>query len=102
MGWLIYVSNEYFFLSLLIMLRKMPTLLIEGMIDVKRDTKGITDTRGRDDTMAAVSKPINKVVVVDANKTKQFLNDFNKNKVSVDFMNSCKKAAKLFEGDKKD
>lgn len=54
----------------------------------------------RDDTMAAISKPVNKVVVIDSKKTKQFLDEFNKNKATSDFLLSCKKAAKLFGKDK--
>lgn len=50
--------------------------------------------------MAAISKPVNKVVVIDSKKTKQFLDEFNKNKATSDFLLSCKKAAKLFGKDK--
>lgn len=50
--------------------------------------------------MAAITKPVNKIVVIDSKKTKQFLTEFNKNKATDDFLLSCKKAAKLFGKDK--
>lgn len=50
--------------------------------------------------MVAITKPINRQVVIDSNKTEQFVKDFNKNKITDEFIASCKKASKLFRKDK--
>lgn len=38
----------------------------------------------------------NKMVVIKPEKSKEFLQEFNKNLVSEEFMNSCRKTGKLF------
>lgn len=55
---------------------------------------------GNGDIMATISKPINKVTVISEKESKNFVKEFNGNKVTKEFLNSCKKAGKLF-GDKK-
>lgn len=50
--------------------------------------------------MAVLAKPANKVVLIKAEESKSFIKQFNKNKVDTEFLNSCKKAGKLFEGRK--
>lgn len=50
--------------------------------------------------MAAIEKPINRQIVIDQKKSTQFVKDFNKNKISNEFVASCKKASTLFRKDK--
>ncbi|MBO5386698.1 MAG: hypothetical protein J6A59_00950 [Lachnospiraceae bacterium] len=47
--------------------------------------------------MAVLAKPINKIAVVRKEESSEFVKDFNKNKVSKEFMASCNKAGKLFK-----
>lgn len=49
-----------------------------------------------DDVMAVLTKPINKVMVLNAQESRTFIDEFNKNKVTKEFLSSCKKAGKLF------
>lgn len=46
--------------------------------------------------MAVLAKPINKVPVVKEKNSREFIRKFNENKISNEFLNSCKKAGKLF------
>lgn len=46
--------------------------------------------------MAALAKPINRISVIKSQDSRQFVREFNKNKVSKDFLDSCKKAGELF------
>lgn len=50
--------------------------------------------------MATIAKPVNRQVVIDSTKTKQFVKEFNRNKISDEFVASCKKASALFRKDK--
>lgn len=43
-----------------------------------------------------LTKPINKIEIITNDNTKKFIHEFNKNKVSTEFLSSCKKAADLF------
>ena len=43
-----------------------------------------------------LTKPINKIEIIKNDNTKKFIHEFNKNKVSTEFLGSCKKAADLF------
>lgn len=43
----------------------------------------------------------NKMVVIKPDKSKEFLQEWNKNLLSEEFMESCRKTEKLFEGHKK-
>ena len=43
-----------------------------------------------------LTKPINKIEIIKNDNTKTFIHEFNKNKVSTEFLSSCKKAADLF------
>lgn len=47
--------------------------------------------------MAVFAKPINRVIIVKEKNSQEFVREFNQNRVSKDFLNSCKKAGKLFE-----
>ena len=42
-----------------------------------------------------LTKPI-KIEIIKNDNTKKFIHEFNKNKVSTEFLSSCKKAADLF------
>ncbi|MBR1390496.1 MAG: hypothetical protein IJ567_03470 [Lachnospiraceae bacterium] len=56
---------------------------------------GITGKREVED-MAALAKPINRIAVIKRQESQEFVREFNENKVSKDFLNSCKKAGRLF------
>lgn len=45
-------------------------------------------------------KPINRMLIIKEKISQKFIRDFNKNKVTKEFLDSCKKAGKLFERDK--
>lgn len=46
--------------------------------------------------MAVLAKPINKMTIIKEADFKEFVREFNKNKASKEFLESCKKAGKLF------
>lgn len=46
--------------------------------------------------MAVLAKPINKIAVIKQQDSQEFVREFNKNKVTKEFLDSCKKAGKLF------
>ena len=46
--------------------------------------------------MAVLVKPINKINVIKKQESQEFIRKFNENKVSKEFLNSCKKAGRLF------
>ena len=46
--------------------------------------------------MAIWAKPINRMPVVKKQDSQKFIREFNKNVVSEDFLDSCKKAGRLF------
>ena len=46
--------------------------------------------------MAVLAKPIDKMSIVKEKDSKKFIEDFNKNVVSKEFIDSCEKAGNLF------
>jgi hypothetical protein len=50
-----------------------------------------------EDNMAVLVKPINKIAVIKEKESQEFVREFNENKVSREFLESCKKAGKLFD-----
>lgn len=46
--------------------------------------------------MSALAKPINRIAVIKRQESQEFVREFNENKVSKEFLDSCKKAGKLF------
>ena len=62
--------------------------------DTVKYTKEVED-------MAVLTKPVNKMLVIDKDSSKKFISDFNRNKVTDEFLKSCQKAGKLF-GDRDD
>lgn len=46
--------------------------------------------------MAVLAKPINRIAVIKRQESQEFVREFNANKVTKDFLKSCKKAGKLF------
>ena len=54
-----------------------------------------TDKREEKD-MAVLAKPINRIAVVKKQESPKFVREFNENKVTNEFLDSCKKAGKLF------
>ena len=47
--------------------------------------------------MAVLAKPINRIFVIKKQESQGFVREFNQNKVTKDFLESCKKAGKLFD-----
>lgn len=45
--------------------------------------------------MTAITKPINRMTIIKTKESAEFIKNFNKNKVSQEFLESCKKAGKL-------
>lgn len=46
--------------------------------------------------MAVLAKPINRIAVIKRQESQEFVREFNGNKVSKEFLDSCRKAGKLF------
>lgn len=46
--------------------------------------------------MAVLAKPINRISVIKRQESQEFVREFNQNKVTNVFLESCKKAGKLF------
>lgn len=46
--------------------------------------------------MAALAKPINRIAVIKRQESQEFVREFNGNKVTKEFLDSCKKAGRLF------
>lgn len=46
--------------------------------------------------MAVLAKPVDKVPLIKKEESRNFIREFNDNKVSNDFLESCKKAGRLF------
>lgn len=57
-------------------------------------------TKRRIARWAVLAKPINRIAIIKQENSKQFVREFNTNKVSKEFMESCNKAGKLFRKDK--
>ena len=49
-----------------------------------------------DENMRILTKPINRITLIKQENSEQFVREFNNNKVSEEFMDSCKKAGRLF------
>ena len=47
-------------------------------------------------SMAVLTKPINRIAVIKRQESQEFVREFNENKVSKEFLDSCKKAGRLF------
>lgn len=61
----------------------------------EESTKHITDKK-EGKSMAVLAKPINRITVIKQQESQEFVREFNENKVSKEFLDSCKKAGKLF------
>lgn len=46
--------------------------------------------------MAVLAKPINRIAVIKKQESTKFVREFNENRVTKEFLDSCKKAGKLF------
>lgn len=57
--------------------------------------KHLTNKKEEND-MAVLAKPINKIAVIKKQDSQEFVREFNKNKVTKEFLESCKKAGRLF------
>lgn len=59
------------------------------------DINYLTDEK-EGNNMAVLAKPINKIAVIKEKDSQDFVREFNKNKVTKEFLDSCKKAGRLF------
>lgn len=50
--------------------------------------------------MAVLAKPVNQITVIKEKDSQKFVREFNNNKITEEFVKSCKKAADLFAGKK--
>lgn len=46
--------------------------------------------------MAVLAKPVNKISVIKEKDSQKFVREFNKNKITEEFLESCKKATGMF------
>ena len=64
---------------------------------IKGDNTKCFVYKKEEDDMAVFAKPMNKMVVVKKEESQEFIREFNENKVTREFLDSCKKAGKLFD-----
>ena len=84
--------------------RKQAELLVERIeqifvAEVKGWCYNINILDGSERYKMETAKPLNRIQVIRQENTEQFIREFNKNKVSKEFMESCEKAGKLFGKD---
>lgn len=65
---------------------------------IKSNRNNINERKG--EKMAVLSKPVNKVSVIPEKDASNFIREFNQNKVTKEFLKSCEKAGRLFDGRK--
>lgn len=46
--------------------------------------------------MAVLAKPVNRIPLIPSEHSRKFIKEFNENKISEEFLDSCRKAGKLF------
>lgn len=64
---------------------------------VEDDSNTLNNEKERKgENMAVLTKPINRVSVIQEKDTSSFVREFNNNRVSKEFLKSCKKAGTLF------
>ena len=63
---------------------------------MKDDAEKEEYTEEGGNNMAVLAKPINKVSVILEKDSRKFVQDFNNNRVSKEFLYKCKKAGSLF------
>ena len=54
------------------------------------------DTNEGGEEMAVLAKPVNKISVIKEKDSQKFVREFNKNKITEEFLESCKKATDMF------
>lgn len=64
------------------------------MIEGSKENRLTDKKEGKN--MAVLAKPINRIPVIKRQESQEFVREFNENKVTKDFLESCKKAGKLF------
>lgn len=52
--------------------------------------------KSKNEGIAALAKTINRITVIKGEESQKFVREFNENKVTSEFLDSCKKAGKLF------
>ena len=62
----------------------------------KNNSEFHKNTKEEENDMAVLAKPINKITVIKEQESQKFIREFNENRVSEKFLDSCKKAGILF------
>lgn len=63
---------------------------------MNRNKEKYSTDKKEGNNMAALAKPINRMAVIKRQDSQEFVREFNKNKVTEELLESCKKAGKLF------
>lgn len=64
--------------------------------NMNRDRTSNHDTNEGGEEMAVLAKPVNKISVIKEKDSQKFVREFNKNKITEEFLESCKKATSMF------
>lgn len=70
--------------------------MIEVVVLSEEDKKCYVTNEKEGMHMAVLAKPINKIAVIKEQESRDFVRKFNENKVNKEFLDSCKKAGRLF------
>lgn len=58
--------------------------------------RGYVEDKKEENDMVVLAKPINRINVIKEQESSKFVRKFNDNKVTKEFLDSCKKAGRLF------
>lgn len=64
--------------------------------NMNTDRSSRYDTNEGGEEMAVLAKPVNKISVIKEKDSQKFVREFNKNKITEEFLESCKKATSMF------
>ena len=64
--------------------------------NMNTDRSNKYDTNEGGEEMAVLAKPVNKISVIKEKDSQKFVREFNKNKITEEFLESCKKATGMF------
>lgn len=62
----------------------------------KEENKNRLADKKEGEGMAVLAKPINRITVIKSPESQTFVREFNGNKLTDNFLDSCKKAGRLF------
>lgn len=72
-------------------------LKIAEVLCMEKENRKYHEMKREEKKMAVLAKPVNRIPVIKKEESRNFVREFNRNKVSKEFLNSCEKAGKLFE-----